>query len=103
MTGPSNYTNDRVVKDMALTPADFVRLLPRALDGWEYEVGPGGATIGSAERGVTITLTEMPRRVITSLLSIELSKVEIAFHGLDPTEQADFLWRFDRTFQRGGG
>ncbi len=103
MTGSSSDTTDRVVKEMALTPADFVRLLPRALDGWAYEVGPAGAAIGTAERGVTITLTEMPRRVITSLLSIELSQVEIAFHGLAPGEQKSFLERFDRTFQRGGG
>ncbi|MEM7120538.1 MAG: hypothetical protein AAF563_04620 [Pseudomonadota bacterium] len=103
MTGSSSQTTDRIVKDMALTPADFARLLPRALDGWTYEVGPAGATIGTAERGITITLTEMPRRVITSLLSIELSKVEITFRGLDPGEQKSFLERFDRTFQRGGG
>ena len=103
MTVSPGETTDRVVKDMALTPADFVRLLPRALDGWDYEAGPAGATIGTAEHGVTITLTEMPRRVITSLLSIELSKVEIAFHGLVPAEQKSFLARFDRTFQRGGG
>jgi len=93
----------RQTKDMALTPEDFVRLLPKALEGWDYRLSKTGAQIGTADRGVTITLSPLPARTLGGRLVLERSQVDIDFHGLDPVERESFLKRFDRAFQRGGG
>lgn len=93
----------RLVKDMALTPEDFARLLPKALNGWDYQISDNGARIGTAERGITITLSPLPSRVLGGLLVLQRNQVKIDFHGLDQPEQDDFLKRFDQAFQRGGG
>ena len=94
----------KVVKDMVLTPEDFTRLLPRALEGWDYRCeGATGVQVGTAERGVAITLSPLPSRTLGGLLVLQRSQVEIAFHGLDAAEEGRFLRQFDQAFQRGGG
>ena len=93
-----------VVKDMALTEADFQRLLPKALAGWDYRLdGATGVQAGDAERGVAITLSPLPARTLGGLLVLQRSRVEITFRGLTDAERAAFLKQFDQAFQRGGG
>jgi hypothetical protein len=94
--------SDRIVRDMAITPADFFRLLPRALDGETYAVGADTVAVGDTRRGVAIAIRPLPPRRI-ALLVIERSEVELVFTGFDAAGREAFLERFDRAYHRGGG
>jgi hypothetical protein len=91
-----------LVKDMAGTWEDILRLLPVALRGWPYRVDGTTVEVGSPDRGATISVGPLPPRQF-GLVQIPRSRVALAFHGLDPGEQEAFLRQFDRAFQRGGG
>lgn len=91
-----------VVKDMALTPVDFLRDLDRALPGLDYRVDGHAVEVGTAERGLSIALKELPPRRI-GLLSLPRSEVSISFRGYGEGEREAFLERFFRAYQRGGG
>jgi hypothetical protein len=93
-----------LVKDMVLTADDFLRLLPKALAGWDYRLnGATSVQVGTAERGVAITLTPLPSRRLGGLLVLQRSQVELTFHGLEQAEEDGFVRQFDQAFQRGGG
>ncbi len=98
MTAPA----EPLVKDMAGTWSDILRLLPIALRGWSYDVDGTTVEVGSPDRGVTITVDPLPPRQF-GLVQIPRSRVVLAFRGLDAGEQDAFLHQFDRAFQRGGG
>jgi hypothetical protein len=99
MNGPAT---ERVVRDMAITPGDFFRLLPRALDGLTYAAGRDHVAVGDAAHGVAISIRPLePRRI--ALLVIERCEVVLAFKGYDAAERQTFLERFDRAYHRGGG
>lgn len=101
MTAPRDSA-DPIVKDMAATWADILRLLPVALRGWAYRVDGNKVEVGSAELGATITVDSLPPRGFGPV-QIPRSQVTLAFRGLDAGEQEAFLRQFDRAFQRGGG
>ncbi len=93
---------ERVVRDMAITPADFFRLLPRALDGLAFVAAADHVAVGDPGHGVAITIRPLePRRI--ALLVIERSEVVLTFTGYDAADRQAFLERFDRAYHRGGG
>ena len=92
-----------LVKDMALTLEDFRRGLPAALAGLDYQFDGSTVHAGDETKGFTITVKPLPKRVLSSLLSVERSEVTITFNGYDENERAQFMQRFDRAYQRGGG
>ena len=93
-----------VVKDMALTVADFWRGLGPALDGVDYHRVEDGVVSGDDRRGLSIRVRPLPpRRLGGGLFVVERSEVTISFMGYDDAEQEAFLQQFDRAFQRGGG
>jgi hypothetical protein len=98
MTGP----DEPLIKDMAITWADFLRLLPAALDGWTYRIEANGVEVGSTDRGATIAVEPLPPRQFGPV-QIPRSRVQLAFRGLGAGERESFLRQFDRAFQRGGG
>lgn len=87
---------------MALTPAVFLRDLPRAMGDLDYAVADGRVDAVSEGRRLTIGLEPLPPRVI-GLLSLERSQVTLDFEGWAQAEREAFLERFDRAYQRGGG
>lgn len=91
-----------LIKDMAITWDDFLRLLPAALDGWAYRIEASEVMVGSTDRGATISVAPLPPRQFGPV-QIPRSRVQLAFRGLTAAEQASFLSQFDRAFQRGGG
>ncbi len=91
------------VKDMALTPDEFFRGAALAMEGREYRVESHGVETGSAERGISISIEPLPPRRLSGLLSLPRAQVTISFRGYGAEEEADFLQRFDRVFQRAGG
>lgn len=91
------------VKDMALTPAEFFRGAALVMEDREYRVDSQGVETGSAERGISISIEPLPPRRLSGLLSLPRTQVTISFRGYGAEEEADFLQRFDRVFQRAGG
>lgn len=92
-----------LVKDMALTLEEFRRGLPAALAGLDYQFDGSTVRAGDEKKGITITVKSLPKRVLSSLLSVDRSEVTITFSGYDEDERAQFMQRFDRAYQRGGG
>ena len=101
MTAPGGPA-EPLVKDMAATWPDILRLLPVALRGWPYEIDGMRVDAGSPERGATIAVEPLPPRGFGPV-QIPRSRVALTFRGLDAAERAAFLSQFDRAFQRGGG
>ena len=91
-----------LIKDMALTREDFVRLLPGAAGDLPWREEAGRFRLGSETAGVEITLEPQPPRRI-ALFTLPVMRVSFWFRGWDTTERARFIQRFDRAFQRGGG
>ena len=93
----------QVVKDMALTPADFLRDLDRALPGLDYTVEGTSVEVGTAEQGLSITLRELESRRLSGLLSLPRCEIAITFRGYGEAEREAFLEHFYKAYQRGGG
>ena len=92
-----------IKKDMGITHAEFLRLLPRALNGADFKVS--GTTIvfkDQNERTLTIQLgPESERRI--ALMRIPRTMVSMKFQGYDASALEAFLTHFDHSYQRGGG
>ena len=92
-----------VVKDMALTPAQFFRDIARAMGDIDYRVEGAGVRAGTPARGIAIALRELPPRRLSALMVLPRCAVTISFQGYDEAERRAFLAAFDQAFQRGGG
>lgn len=88
---------------MALTPDEFFQSVALVMQDLAYRVEGLSVTAGTPERGLVITLRPLPPRRLSGLLSLPHTEVRIAFTGYGAAEQAAFLERFDRAYQRGGG
>ena len=93
----------RIVKDMALTRADFFRGLPVAMGEEPYEVEGDRVTTGEGARQLSISIRPLPPRRLGGLLALDHCEVVLTFTGWDAAAQAAFLKTFDRAYQRGGG
>lgn len=62
-----------------------------------------GATIPIGSGSVAITYREEKPARLGGLLSLPRATVTLAFENVPDEARRDFLARFDRTFQRGGG
>ncbi|MBP2295137.1 hypothetical protein [Azospirillum rugosum] len=92
-----------IVKDMALTRDDLLRLLPGAVDGLPWRADADRIQIGESEGdGVDLLVEPLPPRRFGPV-EIPRLRVGFAFRGWDEAERCAFLARFDRAFQRGGG
>lgn len=91
-----------MTRDMGLTLADFVRSLPSAIEPLSYDVAGRVFTIAHPEGSVVISLGATGERRIASL-SLPVTPVAFQFNGLDARARSQFMQRFDRYFQRGGG
>jgi len=89
------------VKDMALTRADLLRLLPGAVGTLPWHAEADRIRVG-AESGVDLHIEPLPPRRFGPV-EIPRLRVAFAFRGWDEAERRDFLARFDLAFQRGGG
>ena len=91
-----------VEKEMAITHADFLRTLPRALDGREHTVDGHRMVVEDGPRRLEITLSETTERRI-ALLTLPVTRVKLEYRGYTEDEAARALALFDRAFRRGGG
>lgn len=102
MTGLRGLT-----KEMSLTRADFLRDIPAALRGWEWETSENGETLiviahGPHDASTSITWRALPPRRLGQF-SIPRADVVIDLGTLKGDAANAFIDQFNRAFQRGGG
>ena len=87
---------------MGLTLEDFQRILPAAIGHSRYRLERREAVIDHPQGSISICLQSTNRRKLGSL-SLPATPVEFRFSGLDEAARRQFMERFERYFQRGGG
>jgi hypothetical protein len=87
---------------MGITHSEFFRTLPAALGLTPYAVQGHDVIIGEDTRRLVISLSSEGRRRIAAL-SLPTTQVHFTFSGCSPQDVEQFMARFDRAFQRGGG
>jgi len=89
---------------MTLTRAEFLRSLQPLRRYYHCRVHPGEReiTIDDGPRRVSIVLgAESQRR--QGALALPTLDVQLTYHGFDDATLAEFHYRFDLSFRRGGG
>ena len=89
-------------KEMGIDHADFLRLLPRALDGLAFTVNGNRIVIEDGARRLEIILGETSERRI-ALLTLPVTPVRFEFTGYHADEADAAMRRIDQAYQRGGG
>ncbi len=96
-------TEERVfVKEMGITHADFMRDLPRALDGSPVVDGRRIVMDKGPGRRLEITFSEEGRRRIAGI-ELPVTHVMLRFTGFEDGDVETVMKRFNRAYQRGGG
>lgn len=87
---------------MSLTRKVFDDTLPNATSPYRIEPAPTGYLLKNDGRTVTITLTELPPRILAGL-TLPRMQVTLDFYQHTASEADQFMQRFRRYFHRGGG
>lgn len=85
---------------MSLSRAEFKATLAILLGRNTEETG---ATEPLGDGSVSIAYRDEPPATLGGLLSLPRATVTLTFNDVAEAARKDFLARFDRTFQRGGG
>ncbi len=97
-----NPTERQYMREMAVTHADFYRILPRALQGYDYTSANHEVVATVAAGRVVISLgEELVRRI--ALVAIPYCEVRFDYQDLDDTDYLKFREQFELYFRRGGG
>ena len=91
-----------VEKEMALTYADFFRIIPNALGSDDFKTFDTGIILTIGDKRQTITLGPERIRQI-ALMRIPACDVRLEYSGYSKPEQEAALDLFNRRFQKGGG
>ena len=91
-----------VTREMAVTHREFFRLLPRVLPDNPVHTGDNTAVIPLHGGEIHIMLAAESERRLGSL-TLPVTLVTLHFSGFEADAIDDFLERFYRTFQKGGG
>jgi len=90
-------------QDMTITRAEFLRILPAAVNHVPFAVDPSsGACSLDSGQNWRITLSPLPELCI-ALLRLQRLRVSIFLAGYDAAETTCFLDRFELYFRRAGG
>ncbi|MEQ8321060.1 MAG: hypothetical protein RH946_12395 [Rhodospirillales bacterium] len=91
-------------KQMGITHAEFVRLLPRALKSHHFQVHDNTTVRVEGGHGKHIDIGLGPEQVRQiALMRIATTAVTLSFTGYSEAERKAFLEQFDRAYHRGGG
>lgn len=89
-------------REMAVSHADFMRLLPHAMPGFACTAHGNRISAAAGQQRVEIKMgAESERRI--AMLRIPVTEVTLELHGFDTEQTQAFLQKFDMTYQRGGG
>ena len=93
-------------KEMGLTPTEFKRTLPKAVNGEvqtvENQNGRTKVQVVDGPRRTTIQYRELPNRTVGSLALPRL-RVDIGMSGFSHASAQTFIEKFDHAFLRMGG
>jgi len=95
-------TKTVITKEMAITHAEFFRLLPTALDGHPFKKSGNRVVVEDQGRRLEIGLGPERSRQIAGL-KLPATDVTLSFAGYDKTEIAAVLRLFERAYHKGGG
>ncbi len=99
MTGASY----QIKKVMSLTVAEFHRSLKRLVPNIDVSEEAYSFQIPEGNGYVEISIDVLPSQTYGGLLELPRARIILNFTGLNDSERNDFITRFDRVFQRGGG
>ena len=91
-----------VHKEMGLTHDDLLRLLPVLAQPYVFTVSEQQIVISNNDQIVTIDYSIERTRKIASF-ELPVTDVNIVFTGFDQQQVKEFITKFDRVYQRGGG
>ena len=89
-------------RTMSISHSDFFRLLPRALESYQYNVNPPHVTVHISKGELAISLDEESVHKIASL-TLPSTKVHFEFKDVDDADMEIFFEKFEMSFRRGGG
>ncbi len=92
----------RVTKDMALSHADFFRILPGLLDGEAYEIDGNKVRVARGPGQIEIRLSPEGHRQMAAL-RLPRTQIELRFRSCSLQAVETFLADFDLRYRRGGG
>ena len=94
----------RFERDMGYNEKEFFRVLPAAIGDYQHTVS--GDTIRISHPGnnqiLELRITPLPDRCL-GLMRIQHIDVQFSFENMNEDQRNQFMFRFDRRFQRGGG
>jgi hypothetical protein len=90
-----------IEKLMSLTQQEFIDTLARL--GTSEKLADGSQSFQMSNGTVRVSYTAQPGVTLGGLLALPRAKVLLAFDSVDEKTRAEFLKRFEFTFQRGGG
>lgn len=92
-----------IEKQMGITHAEFMRLLPRALGTSAFEM-QGAVIVVPTDGGKQLSIALGPESIRQiALMRMPTMPVTLIFSGYTQAEAEDALSSFDRAYQRGGG
>ena len=95
-------TKTVITKEMAVTHAEFFRLLPNALEGQPFKKAGNRVVVEAEGKRLDIGLGPERTRQIAGL-KMPATDVTLKFTGYDKTGIAAALRLFERAYQKGGG
>jgi hypothetical protein len=95
-------TEVRVVKDMALSHADFFRILPALLENETYDIDGNNIRLARGTGEIEIRLSPECHRQM-GMLRLPRTEVELRFRECSARVVEAFLAHFDLRYRRGGG
>jgi hypothetical protein len=87
---------------MGFTRAEFLRILPAALNNHQARIGEHEADVTIDDGALRINIGEQKFRKIASI-SLPYLDVDFSFTGLPQPRVDEFMRFFDLRYQRGGG
>ena len=91
-----------VHKEMGLTHDDLFRLLPTLAEPDNFTVSEQQIVISNDDQVVTIDYAKERTRKIASF-ELPVTDLDFVFSGFDQQQVKEFITKFDRIYQRGGG
>ena len=97
-----SFYPERFERDMAITEAEWLAALPRAVGAHPLTLSLGQARVQIGTGHLALHWRPLPVRVI-ALLRMQRLAVVFAFEGVDEPARQGFMKHFDLSTQRGGG
>lgn len=95
---------ERFERDMGYNESEFYRILPAAIGAYQYQKNGTSITVSHPQNQhqLILNVSPLPDRVLGAF-RIQRVDVQFSFSNMNLAERVQFMQRFDRRYQRGGG